>query len=108
MTYVTSLGITRMCEQESVDVYRSLTGGLPTIVASGRDMSHVMPIEQGSFDTEIDYANFKTFEIKQVFTLYSGVLPGDELHIGSDIWDVRVVNKWETPDFYHLIVEETR
>lgn len=108
MAYFTSLGITRMCEQETVSIYRSIAGALPTEVASGINTSHIMPFDEVNFNTEVDYDNFKTFEIKQIFTLYSGVVPGDEVHINSGIYDVRVVNRWLTPDYYHLIVEETR
>lgn len=97
----------RMCEQESANVYRSSAGALPTVVYSGISISHIMPLE-GTIDIDVDYDNYKTFEIKQAFTLFSGVLSGDELHIGSDIWDVRVVENWQTPDYWHLIVEEVK
>lgn len=108
MTYVTTLGITRMTQQETVDVYRSSAGGLPVAVASGIYISHVMPIE-GTLEGEIDYDNFKTFEIKQFFTTYSGIRFGDEVHMDDNtIYDVRVVEKWETPTYYHVIVEELR
>lgn len=107
MTYVTTLGITRMCTQETADVYRSIAGELPTAVASGISISHIMPLEN-TIEIEEDYINFKPFQIKQFFTLYSGILPGDEVHLNSDIWEVRVVNPWYTPDYYHCIVEETK
>lgn len=107
MTYINSFGITRMCQQETVNVYRSIAGALPTQVASGISISHIMPLE-GTIGIDVDYENFKTFEIKQAFTLYSGILMGDEIHIGSGIWDVRVVENWQTPDYWHLIVEEVK
>ena len=108
MTYINSLGITRMCEQETISVYRSSAGALPTEIASCISTSHVMPFYEINLSTEVEYENFKTFEIKQLFTLYSGILPGDEVHVDSNIYDVRVVNKWQTPDYYHLVVEETK
>lgn len=108
MTYINSLGFTRMTQQETVDVYRSIAGELPTAVASGIYISHVMPIEN-TLETEIDYENFKTFEIKQFFTTYSGLRFGDEIHMDDNtIYDIRVVEKWETPTYYHCIVEELR
>lgn len=107
MTYITSLGITNMTNQQSVGQYRSIAGALPTLVSSGIHTSYIMPLE-GNLNIDVNYENFRSFEIKQAFTLYSGFLAGDEIHISSGIWDVRVVENWYLPDFYHLILEEVK
>lgn len=106
MTYITSIGIDRMLTEESVTVYRSIAGALPTFVASG-SFSHIYPLD-GTLGIDIDYDNYRAFQMKQTYTTYSGLLLGDELHIGNDIWDVRVINNYQDPDYYQVIVEEAK